>query len=148
MLVTITTSQVANIMVASELASLTDATQVAAVIAEVCDGVVLAVNTSGVYARLATGRSKVPSELVHSTLVLCRHAIIARAPGSQLNDTLQGGARQAEYQAAQDMLRQVAAGELQLSDYTIGADPADLIDDSESGEVSWGSDPRMNVNII
>lgn len=131
-------------MTATELSSaLTDNSKVVAIISEICDRVVLAINTSGAYARISSGKSKVPPELVHATAVLCRHAVISSAPGSRLNDTLQGGARAAEYQAALDTLKQVSDGELELADYTIGVDPGDLIDESGDGPIIWGSDHRV-----
>lgn len=124
-------------------------TEIADIIEEVCDRVVLAVNSSEQYRAIRTGRSKVPPELVHATLVLCRHACISKAPGTDMTGTLEGGIRATEYREAQDLLKRVEQGDLTLADYTIGADPDDLVSDEEdTGSLAWGSEPFIDTSCL
>lgn len=149
-LVSITRADVESIVSPSELPSLfDDEAQILSIIESVCDRVVLAINSGGYFAALKTGRSKVPPELVHTALVLIRHACIAKAPGSNIGSKLEGATRSAEYQTAIDTLRQLAEGQYALNDYTIGADPADLVPEEEmNGKMAWGSDPVQDTNIL
>ena len=145
-LVSITREAVANAMVGAEFSILRDE-EVRALISAVVDRVVLAVNAGGYWSRLATGRGKVPSELVHATIVLCRHALIAKAPGNELNGVLEGGTRSTEYRSAEALLERVAAGELPLEDYTEDAEAGDLIEDEAEG-IIWGSEPYDPFNYL
>lgn len=85
------------------------------VIREVCNEVAAAVNTCPNNPKLAMDTSSVPSELVFTACILIREAVTSSVPGSA--EALQGTARAAQYQTAQEKLRAVAACELDLSSY-------------------------------
>lgn len=137
-------------MVASELPRLALVTaQIEDIIRAICDRVVLAVNTNGQYRAIRTGRSKVPPELVHAALTLVRHACISKAPGDGLDATLAGSTRTAEYNQAQELLKRLEEGEMWLEDYTIDADPEDLVSDDEAnGSLTWDSDPVQDTGCL
>lgn len=149
-LTAITRAEVETIVRPSELPGLfADESQILSIIESICDKVVMAVNSGGYWATLKTGRSKVPPELVHTALVLVRHACIAKAPGSSISNKLEGSPRSAEYRTAVETLQAVAEGALALNDYTIGADPEDLVPaEEQDGSVSWGCEPVMDTNIL
>lgn len=92
-----------------------------------CDRVVAAVGACERNPRIKPGVFKVPGGLVHTTLVLARHAVIASLPG--MSETLEGSSRAAEYSTAVQDLARVASCELFVADYAGSEDP-----DVEGGE--------------
>lgn len=92
-----------------------------------CNRVVAAVGACERNPRIKAGVFKVPAGLVHTTLVLARHAVIASLPG--MSETLEGSSRAAEYSTAVQDLARVASCELFVADYAGSEDP-----DVEGGE--------------
>lgn len=123
--------------------------QIDSIILQVCDRVVLAVNSSGQYRSIRTGKAKVPPELVHAAHVLCRHACISKAPGDSLSSTLKGGTRSDEHNDAESLLQSLEQGDLFLADYTIGADEEDLVpEDEETGGIAWGAETPQDIDAL
>ena len=123
--------------------------QIDSIILQVCDRVVLAVNSSGQYRAIRTGKAKVPPELVHAAHILCRHACISKAPGEPLSTTLKGGTRSDEYREAENLLQRLEQGDLALADYTIGADEDDLVpDDETTGTIAWGAETPQDTDAL
>ncbi len=88
--------------------------RVGALILTNCDMVAGYVNASGRYPLLKPGTRKVPAELVHPTLALIRHSLMADMPN--MSD-LEGSLRAKEYDRACKLLDEVAAGKFALSPY-------------------------------
>lgn len=82
-----------------------------------CDRVVGAVNACGRNERILTGLCRVPAECVHLVLVLARHAVISSMPA--MDESLEGGSRSAEYNAALRDLEALSRCELEVS-YALG----------------------------
>lgn len=123
--------------------------QIDSIIVQVCDRVVLAVNSSGQYRSIRTGIAKVPPELVHAAHVLCRHACISKAPGDSLSSTLKGSSRSDEHNDAERLLQSLEQGDLFLADYTIGASEDDLVpEDEETGGIEWGTEPPQDTDAL
>lgn len=136
---TCTTTELRNMLTADEAAALPAAVVDAGAASEeawlqakltnACDAVVAHVAACERNPRIKSGTCKVPAALVHTALVLARHAVIASLPG--MSETLEGSSRSAEYNTAVHTLERVASCELFVADYADTEDP-----DVESGEGS------------
>lgn len=104
------------------------------IIREVCNEVAAAVNSCPKNAKLDLDTSSVPAELVFTTCILVRDAVIASVPNS--GESLQGTARAAQYQDARAKLRAVAACEVEFAPYG----------GSEINEVIYGGPKHQNWN--
>lgn len=88
---------------------------------QACNRVVAAVGACERNPRIKADTFKVPTALVHTTLVLARHAVISSLPN--MSEVLEGSSRAAEYSTAVQDLARVASCDLFVADYADSEDP-------------------------